>query len=269
MIALTAGQDAIYCGDVHRWLVLAPKLVATDTWAKEPELWEHLEDMTVAIACGSPEQRIAAVESTAQFVVMNYENLSWLMDTWPRKGKADPLPFDGLIADEIDFLKEVSSNRFKDFRNRIGKFRKRVTFTGTLIPNDLTEVWGQTYMTDGGETFGRSFYRWRKKHFYPTDYNQHVWAAFPATEQYILDQLEGLAYRLPQPPGIPPVVPQKPFELELPCTVRDQYDELEREYYLVVEDAQGKEREVDAANTAVLQGKLQQICAGFSYVDRG
>ena len=38
---------------------------------------------------------------------------------------------------------------------------------------------------------------------------------------------------------------------------------------LVVKDAQGESREVEAANTAVLQGKLQQMCAGFSYVDGG
>ena len=268
IIALTAGQDAIYSGEVHRWIVFAPKLVATDTWAKEPALWSHLEDMDVAIACGPPEQRKAAVESTAQFVVMNYENLSWLMDEYPRMGKHDTLPFDGLICDEIDKLKEVSSNRFKDFRNRIKKFKKRIGMTGTLIPNKLTEAWGQAYMVDGGATFGRSFYKWRKDYFYPTDYEQHNWAAFGETEDYMLDALEGLAYRV-EAHGIPPIIEQRPYELELPCTIRDQYDELENEYYLAVVDADGKTREIEAANTAVLQGKLQQICAGFSYVDGG
>lgn len=268
VIALTAGQDAIYCGDVHRWLVLAPLMVATDTWEKEPHLWAHLEDMDVAIACGSPEQRKAAIESTAQFVVINYENLSWLMDEYPRVGKADTLPFDGLIADEIDKLKEVSSNRFKDFRNRIKKFRKRIGMTGTLIPNKLTEAWGQTYMVDGGETFGRSFYEWRKKRFYPTDYEQRVWAPFHDTREWMLDQLTGLAYRV-EAHGIPPVKAQRPYMLDLPDSIRETYDELEDEYYIALVDADGKKREVEAANTAVLQGKLQQICAGFSYVDGG
>jgi hypothetical protein len=37
----------------------------------------------------------------------------------------------------------------------------------------------------------------------------------------------------------------------------------------VVHDNKGKPREIEAANAAVLKGKLQQICAGFSYVDGG
>jgi SNF2 family DNA or RNA helicase len=268
VIALTAGQDAIYSGEVHRWLVLAPFLVATDTWAKEPALWDHLQDMDVAIACGTETERIKAIESTAQFVVMNYENLSWLMELYPRKKGYDTLPFDGLICDEIDKLKEVSSNRFKSFRNRIKKFNKRVGLTGTLIPNKLEEMWGQAYVVDGGAIFGRSFYEWRKEHFYPTDYNQHNWAPFPATEQFLLDKLGGLAYRLPAE-GLPPVVPCRSHMLDLPFTIRDRYNELEDEFYLVVHDNKGKPREIEAANAAVLKGKLQQICAGFSYVDGG
>lgn len=268
VIALTAGQEAIYARSVQRWLVLAPLLVATDTWAKEPQKWKHLRDIDVAIACGDEAQRIEAIESTAQFVVMNYENLSWLMERYPRKGRNDTLPFDGLICDEIDKLKEVSTNRFKAFRNRIKKFSKRVGLTGTLIPNKLTEIWGQAYIVDGGAMFGRSFYKWRKVNFYPTDHEQRNWAPFPDTEQQLLGQLSGLAYRLVAK-GLPQVVPARPVSLELPGSVRDLYKELEDEFYLVVKDAEGKPREIEAANAAVLQGKLQQICAGFSYVDGG
>lgn len=278
VIAMTAGQDAIYSGEVHRWLVLAPKLVGTETWANERDEWEHLQDMDVAIAIGTPAERKAAIESTAQFVVLNYENLPWLLTEYPRIGKQDTLPFDGLICDELDKLKDVSSNRFKDFRNRLRKFNKRVGLTGTLVPNSLTEIWGQVFMVDGGSTFagikmpvgnqkvGRSFYKWRQAFFYPTDFNQYNWSPFPDTEERLLDALDGLVYRLPAR-GLPPVRMETPWTLELPSTIDDRYMELEREYYLLVEDSEGNSREVDAVNTAVMRGKLQQITAGFSYVD--
>lgn len=279
VIALTAGQDAIYAGDVHRWLVLAPKLVGTDTWAYECDEWEHLQDMDVAVAIGTPAQRKKAIESTAPFVVTNYENLPWLMAEYPRIKKQDTLPFDGLICDELDKLKSVSSNRFKDFRNRLGKFHKRVGLTGTLVPNSLTEIWGQSFMVDGGDTFAkckipasgqlvaRSFYKWRQAFFYPIDFNQHNWVPFPDTEDRLLELLDGLVYRLPAK-GLPPVITQKPFDLELPSTAGKLYKELEREFYAIVKDCEGQHREVEAVNTAVLRGKLQQITAGFSYVDR-
>jgi len=266
VIALTAAQDALRAGKVTRWLVLAPKLVATDTWAQEPSEWAHLQDLDVAIACGTPASRLKAVQSDAPVVVMNYENLPWLLDQFPRGSKKDTLPFDGLICDEIDKLKTVKSNRFKVLRNRIGVFNKRIGLTGTLIPNDPTELWGQVYMIDGGASMGRSFYKWREKYFYPIDFNQYKWKPLPDTGQHLLQALDGLCYRLPAQ-GLPEVCLADPEYLTLPESIRSRYRELEREYLLIVEDTAGKSRKVDAANAAVLAGKLQQITAGFSYVD--
>jgi len=268
VIGLTAAHNALQSGDVSRWLILAPKLVATDTWAQESAQWSHLDNDAVAIACGNEKQRLEALQSDCPIVVTNYENLQWLLKQYPRPSKYDdPLPFDGLMCDEIDKLKSVSSKRFKDFRNRVKVFNKRVGLTGTLVPNNLTEVWGQTYMIDGGETFGRSFYAWRKDNFYPTDYKQYNWAPFPDTREKILESLTGLAFRLPAK-GLPIVHNLAPVKLTLPAIVRSRYDELEEEFLLIIEDKKKNKRRVDAANEAVLVGKLQQICAGFSYVDR-
>lgn len=273
VIAYTAADNALFSGEVTRWLVFAPLLVATDTWAKEHLLWEHLQHLNVAIACGSESERVAALESDADIVVMNYENLQWLMERYPRprtiRGVKEPetLPFDGLICDEIDKLKDVSSKRFKDFRERIYHFRKRIGLTGTLVPNKLTEVWGQTYIIDGGQSFGRSFYKWRQEYFYPTDYNQRKWAPFPNTRQTMIDTLKDLTFRL-KAKGLPPVRPRAPYYMDLPDEIAALYKKLEDDFYLLVEDKKGRKREIDAANAAVLVGKLQQICAGFSYVDR-
>lgn len=277
VIGLTAAKHALERKEVNRWLVLAPLLVATDTWAKEPPLWDHLRDLDVAIACGGPEQREKAVHSDAPIVVTNYENLPWLLEHFP-KNRTDTLPFDGLMCDEIDKLKSVSSERFKAFRNRVNVFNKRVGMTGTLVPNDLTEMWGQVYMVDGGQSFsstrdregnrlGRSFYNWRKHFFFPIDYNQHNWWPFPSTEDALLDCIEDLTYRLPAK-NLPPVNVLQSAELTLPGAVRANYRELEKEFLLIVEDTEGRERTVDAANTAILQSKLQQLCAGFLYVDK-
>ncbi len=256
IIALTSALDA---PEVSRWLVLAPLLVATDTWAKEPGEWSHIPNDAVVIACGTEQQRIDAIESDAGVVVMNYENLEWLMERYPRKGKNDTLPFDGLICDEIDKLKSVSSNRFKAFRNRINQFKKRVGLTGTLVPNDLQELWGQVYMVDGGQSFGRSFYEWRKKYFYPTDHQQWNWSPFTHSREELLRVMSDLVFRI-KSEGLPEVVFEDPTLLGMPADVRAKYDELAKEFYLDLEAAK-----IDAANAAVLSGKLQQICAGFSY----
>lgn len=265
VLALTSAVEALDQGVVTRWLVLAPLLVATDTWALEPKAWAHLYHLEVAIACGSSAARHKAIDSKAQIVVMNYENLQWLLDEYPRNARrqTDSLPFDGLICDEIDKLKSVSSKRFKALRQRINVFKKRIGLTGTLVPNKLTELWGQVYMVDGGQTFGRSFYKWREKYFYPTDYKQYRWAPFPATSDALVNKLNGLVYRLPAR-GLPEVCLVEPDLIELPESVRAAYKILERDFYLMLDE--DDDQHIDAANAAVLSGKLQQICAGFSYV---
>lgn len=260
---------------VSRWLVLAPLLVCDEVWRDEHTNWEHLQGLTVAVATGNPDERKAAIESDAQVVVLNYENLAWLMDEYPierrqvdgKRRKFSTLPFDGLVCDEVDKLKDVSSERFKQFRNQIEFFQARIGMTGTILPNHLLELWGQVFIVDGGQTFGRSYYKFRSEYFYPIDYNQYDWRPFPDTYETILEKLGGLAYRL-KAHGLPEVVVNEPTMLTLPADIRPLYRELHKELYAIIEDEKGKAHKLDAANRAVLSGKLQQICAGFSYVDR-
>lgn len=262
VIALTAAKLALAIGQVTRWLVVAPYNVATTVWYPETEEWEHLEPFDVIVAVGDERQRLAALHGLSRIVVINYENLAWAVDQFDDM----KFPFDGIIFDEIDKLKSVSSNRFKALRHKIGQFKKRVGLTGTVVPNDLLEVWGQVYMVDGGQSFGRSFYEWRKKYFYPTDYKQYNWRPFEKSRDQIIEKISDLTVRL-KAKGLPQVTPTKPEMLPLPDAVRGIYDELEREYFLTVQDDRGLERNIEARNAAVLVGKLQQICAGFSYVD--
>lgn len=261
VMALTAADNALECGDVTRWLVVAPLLVCLDTWASEASRWEHLAHLDVAVACGTDKERMRAVESGAPITVINYENLDWLMGQYRKKGKRDPLPFDGLICDEIDKLKNVSADRFKSFRNRIKVFKKRIGLTGTLIPKDLTDLWGQVYLVDNGETFGRSFYEWRKRYFYPTDFQQYNWAPFNSTRDLLLSALDGLAHRV-EGRHLPCVEILPPTMLDLPDIVRDRYTALERDFYVKCEG-----HVIEAVNSGVLAGRLREMCAGFSYVN--
>ena len=267
VIALTAMQNARH---INRWLVLAPLLVATDTWAREPAQWEHIDPHDMVIAWGTPEQRLKAVQSGKPITVTNYENLPWLMEQFDRRAKKGDgqFPFDGLICDEIDKMKSVHSNRFKLFRNRLKHFDMRVGLTGTFMPNKLTDVWGQTYVIDEGQSFGRSFYKWRREHFYPTDYQQHNWEPHHKTREIVIDKLADMVYRL-KAKGLPELAFEKPHVLKMEPAHRALYDKLERDYFLVVEDMHGISREIDAVNAAVLTGKLQQVTAGFSYADDG
>lgn len=269
-IALTAMLRALEAGHVKRWLVVAPKRVSRNAWINESAKWEHLQEINpVSIAGRDKEYRTAVINGPLPVVVMNYENLAWLLDTFEKTRKGDTLPFDGIVWDEIDKMKNVSSNRFKAIRNRIKHFKMRIGMTGTPRPNHDLELWGETFMIDAGVSFGRSFYKWRRENFYQTDYQGYKWAPFPATHDKILDTLADLVCVIDDAEldkELPGTRELEPRLIELPASIRATYQRLEDELFLLLYDKKGKRRKVEAANQGILVGKLQQITAGFSYV---
>ena len=97
-ITLTAMRDMITAGHVKRWLVIAPLRVARDVWPVEQVKWSP--GLALATATGSPAHRIAALQSDADIVVTNYDNLQWLAE--------QSLAFDGIVFDELTKLKNPS-----------------------------------------------------------------------------------------------------------------------------------------------------------------
>ena len=73
--ALTAMQAMLKDGHVKRFLIVAPKRVCEHVWPVETAKWTTLN---IALAVGSPAQRLAAINSSAPIVVINYDNLQWL-----------------------------------------------------------------------------------------------------------------------------------------------------------------------------------------------
>jgi len=250
VIALTAVQRF----PQYRWLGVAPRKVCLNTWQQECEQWSHLRGMQIALALGEPEQRRAMIEGYAQLVLINYENLQWLCETY------DPLPFDALICDEIDKLKDPKSKRFKQFRKRVKHLKKRVGMTGTPTGNHLLDLWAQAFLIDHGESLGKSFYKFRSEFFYQADFAGYDWRPFPGAEEKIYAKLDGLVHVIRNPIGMPAVVDLPPRYLELPPHLMKRYRKFER-------TLADKESGVIADTAGVASGKLQQFASGFLYVD--
>ena len=243
----------------YRWLVLAPRKVCLNTWQQECAQWEHLRDLPIAVAIGTPAQRRQVIHDSAPVTLLNYENLLWLLETY------DPLPFDALICDEIDKLKDPKSKRFKAFRKRIQHLKKRVGMTGTPAGNHLLDLWAQAFIVDGGASLGTSFYKFRAEFFYQADYAGYDWRPFPGAEEKIYAKLDGLVFVSRNPEGMPAVVDLPPRFIDLPAPLLKTYRKFERALALKFPDG----GEVEAANSAVMSGKLQQFASGFLYRDDG
>ena len=137
-ITLTAMAAMIADGHARRWLVLAPKRVCTDVWPVEAPKWAP--GLRLAVAVGTPAQRRSAFESNANVIVANYDSIPTI----------PPLPFGGVIFDELTRLKNPSGKRFKALEKLLTDVPIRWGLTGSFASNGLEGVFGQCKIVDRG-----------------------------------------------------------------------------------------------------------------------
>jgi SNF2 family DNA or RNA helicase len=242
-------------------LVLAPKRVADVVWTGERDKWSSFQDLSVVKVMGDRDSRLESLRrSVADLYVCNYEMVEWLVSQWPQ----EKWPFKIVIADE--------SSRLKGFR--IQKGRKRAAalsniaqftgrwwnLTGTPSPNGLQDLWGQMWFVDFGERLKRSYTAYFEAFFMEDPYTHRVkiqHGAEPAIHEAVKDVM--IAFRAEDWLDI--TKPQEiPVEFEMNEEAQRRYREMERDYFMEIDDKQ-----IEAGTAMVKSTKLLQICAGSIY----
>lgn len=113
-----------------------------------------------------------------------------------------------------------------------------------------------------GHLVGRNFDKWRRRYFYPTDFNQHEWAPFPASLAELSALIRPYTYVLEDNVVDLPPVQKVPIDLEMPADLRRLYVEMRNTMNL-------SDAEIVAANNGVARNKLRQISSGFAYGNDG
>lgn len=144
---LTALNDLKYdMFEAVKILIIAPKLVARDTWDAEILKWDHTRNLTWSKILGTQKQRLQALEQEADIYLINRENVAWLVDRYGKKW-----PFDTVVIDELSSFKDPSSRRFRSLRKVRPLIKRLIGLTGTPAPNGYMDLWSQVYLLDGGE----------------------------------------------------------------------------------------------------------------------
>lgn len=256
VICLSAIAELLSSGDLNRVLVIAPKTVCEDAWRTEYLKWSHTTHLRVAVAVGNPKQRIEAVESDAQIVVINFENVRWFLDKY-----AVHHGFDGLVIDELSKLKDPGGSLFRKLRRRVKDFVWRVGMTGTPVSEDFVGLYGQMMMVDNGISLGTDKQRYLDEYFFPTDYERRNWALRPGAEAAIVDLIREYVYTVEDYRHELPSIAYFDEVVALPPEARALYDTLRKDMLVAFEDGS----EIIAQNSAVLTGKLAQAANGFLY----
>ena len=256
-IVLTAISELIEAGELSRVLVIAPLKVCLTTWANEAQKWAHLSGTTISLAVEGPLERIASMGTLANVVVVNEENVEWLL----RCGFHTD--FDGLVIDETSRWSQIGGSRYKALRKVVKGFKWRVGMTAEPVSEDWVRLYGQLRLIDLGKSLGKSKDRYLRKHFYPTDWEQRNWEVLPGQAEKIAAKLAPIVHVMPDYKA--DTLPEKRVTY-VPITLPDEafrrYTRMRIDSILNVEG-----ETIKAGSRAVLSGKLEQIAAGFSYLD--
>jgi SNF2 family DNA or RNA helicase len=254
-ITLTAMWEMWRDQHVKRWLVLAPKRVCTDVWPVEQPKWAPM--LSVAVAVGTPKARLAALQSKAQVIVTNYDNIQWLADQ--NLGHID-----GVVFDELTKLKNPSGARFKALNKVIDNMTVRWGLTGSFTSNGLEDVFGQCKIVDQS-LLGRAKGAFMQQYFVEDrrpDFSD--WTPRPGALEMVMKKIKPATFVLEPGEYKDKLPPCHQVELRVDMDDRRPYETMKKDFVVEFDNAQAI-----ALNAAVVTQKLQQIASGFVYVDAG
>lgn len=244
-------------------LVIAPLRVARDTWPSEIAKWDHLKNLDYAVAVGTEAERKAAIRKDATVTIINRENVDWLIN---RSGL--PFDFDMVVIDELSSFKSYGAKRFKALL-KVRPFIKRIVgLTGTPSSNGLMDLWAEFRVLDFGKRLGRYITRYRLSYFEPDKRNAQMvfsYKPLPDAEKQIYEKISDITISmksvdyLDMPECIINEVP-----VYMSSSEQSVYDDFREDMVTKLKDDV-----IDAANAAVLSGKLLQMANGAVYDEEG
>ena len=262
VITLTALFDL--CLDqflIRKVLVIAPLRVARDTWPSEIKKWDHLDGLLYSVVVGTEAERRAALMRKADVYIINRENVDWLIT----KSKI-PFDFEMVIIDELSSFKSFQAKRFKSLLKARPIVKRIVGLTGTPSSNGLMDLWAEFRILDLGQRLGRYITHYRNAYFTPDKRNGEVifsYKPIPGAEEAIYEKISDITISMKScdylklPECVINEVPVVMSEKEMSIYDRFREDMV----------AKIKDQEIDAANAAVLSGKLLQMANGAVYDD--
>lgn len=253
----TAAADLLDTGLSRRVLVVAPVRVVTNTWPNDLKRWDHLSGVRYKIIRGTPKQRRLAALAEADFHLINWEMLHWLVDEFKHDWR-----WDTVIFDEASKLKNTNSRTYKVAAEIRPEVKRVIELTGSPASNGLRNVWAPMYILDRGRRLGRTEDAFLKRWFF-TDVSGRKLIRGERASTEINDRVGDIVYALRAAvTGTEPVYNRVRLDMEPEAMM--QYRQLENVAFLDLGDL-GK---VEPFNAAAVTGKLLQFASGGIYTER-
>ena len=268
-ITLTSIAHLLATAYLRGVVIVAPIRVIRLVWRQEALKWSHTKHLTFSMLTGTKDQRARALLRPANIFLVNYENLGWLAEVLQTYfiSKNRPLPFDGLVWDEISKCKNSTTDRvravFNAQRNNnvLDHFRWITGLTGTPASNGYKDLHGQYLVVDRGKRLGTSktafMTEWYRK--IPDTRTQ---IAYDDTTDRIKQLIGDITLEMSAEDynKLPDLVVND-INIEMPENLRTMYDRMEKEFLILLDSG----KEVEMFNQAALTNKCLQFANGAMY----
>lgn len=263
--------------------IVAPIMVAIDTWSRECEKWGYDWDIKRNIRL-TPKKRETLLNSLLlpqekpTLFLTNPDQLNPVRNYFFSRNM--PLPFESLIIDELSLFKSPTAKRNKEiaYYRRIAK--KFLGLTGTPASNHLIDVWNQLKLISEEETkwAGRTIYDFQDKFFIPAAKSAQGfvirWDPKSGAEDAIFRNAAKSAVSM-RTKGLVelPGISYSNMFVTLPPNARKEYEKLETEIAEEMGDGGSATYQIPGGpnillpNSDVLSGKLLQVAGGAMYTD--
>lgn len=275
---LTAINELMYnMFEIKHVLIVAPKRVAEVTWIDEISKWEHLNHLTSSKILGTLNDRIKAINKTADVYTIGRDNITWFLDyinTNKIKWK-----WDMLVIDESSSFKCPTSERFRTLKEIcIGNSKRKqkpikriVELTGTPAPNGYENLWSQIYLLDGGCRLESCITNFRLKYEdeHVTTSGARYYTMLAESIPLIDDQIKDIAISLKWQGNIQmPDMIDKVIKIKLSDDEKKVVKQLQHDSIVQLQDNETNSLDTIIAKNAIsLSGKMLQLANGAVYTD--
>ena len=261
-ITLTSIAHLLACSFLRGVVIVAPIRVIRLVWRQEAMKWSHTKHLTFSMLTGTKDQRTRALLRPANIYLINYENLGWLAETLQTYfiSKQRPLPFDGVVWDEISKCKNSTTARVKATRKILPHFKWATGLTGTPASNGYQDLHGQYLVVDRGQRLGTSKTAFRSRFYRKV--GPHKELPYEGAENEIKQLIGDITLEMSAEDynKLPDLVVND-INIEMPENLRTMYDRMEREFFILLDSG----KEVEMFNQAALTNKCLQFANGAMY----
>lgn len=263
--------------------IVAPIMVALDTWGRECEKWGYDWDVKKNIRL-TPKKRenllqtlILPQEKPTLFLT-NPDQLKPVREYFHSRNM--PLPFESLIIDELSLFKSPTAKRNVEIQYYRQNAKRFLGLTGTPASNHLVDIWNQLKLVSMEETqwAGRTIYDFQDKFFIPAKKTLQGfvtrWDPKQGAEDSIFRNAAKSAVSM-RTQGLVelPEISFTNLYVTLPPSARAEYEKLEKDIAEEMGDGGSASYQIPGGpnillpNSDVLSGKLLQLAGGAIYTD--